>query len=210
MLNRCAVERGPEYRDAGFPKIYSQRVKSINIKTKRDLSISMLRANVLAFVIGIPVAIVQLTLFVILHGALELKVTSDGLPNVLLFFMILLVSIVVHEFIHGLTWKIVANKTSTTITYGVQWKTLTLYAHVNEPLNVNVYRIGGFMPGFVLGIIPYLLSLLLGDTALLVFGIIHTFAAGGDWLILWLLRNLNRETLVQDHPSRAGCYVVGG
>ena len=170
----------------------------------------MLRANILAFVIGIPVMFVQLSLFVILHGAIELKATSDGLPNVLLFFVILLVSIVVPDFIHGLTWKIVANKTSTTITYGVRWKTLTPYAHVNEPLDVNVYRIGGFMPGFVLGIIPYLLSLLLGDTNLLSFGIIHTFAAGGDWLILWSLRNLNREALVEDHPSRAGCYVIEG
>lgn len=169
---------------------------------------SMLRANLIALVIGIPVAIVQLSLFVLFHGAIELKLTSDGFPNALLFFVMLVVSVVLHEFIHGLTWKLFANTASTTITYGVQWKTLTPYAHVNEPLAINVYRIGGFMPGFLLGIMPYLLSLLLSDTTLLVFGVIHTFAAGGDWIILWSLRDLTRGTRVEDHPSRSGCYVI--
>lgn len=68
-------------------------------KPKRDLSISMLRANLVALVIGIPLAILQLTLFVALHGALQVKITWDGL----LFFALLFVSIVVHELIHGLT-----------------------------------------------------------------------------------------------------------
>ncbi len=93
--------------------------------------------------------------------------------------------IVVHELIHGLTWRMVDRKSLATITYGIQWKTMTPYAHVSGLMEVNAYRIGGLMPGLVLGIIPYALSLISGDGNLLWFGVIHTFAAGGDWLILW-------------------------
>ncbi len=181
----------------------------MNVETKRDLSISMLRANLVALVIGIPVAILQLMLFVALHGALQVKITQVRITGGgLLFFVLLLVSIAVHELIHSLTWMWVGKQSGDLITYGFQWKTLTPYAHLKGPLEVNAYRIGGFMPGLVLGIIPYCLSLLLGNHILLWFGVIHTFAAGGDWLILWLLRKLKRGTLVEDHPTRAGCYVV--
>jgi hypothetical protein len=79
---------------------------------------------------------------------------------------------------------------------------------LKEPVEVSAYRIGGFMPGFILGIVPYLLSLLLGNGTLFWFSIVHTAAAGGDWLILWLLRNVRKGTLVEDHPTNAGCYVV--
>jgi len=75
-------------------------------------------------------------------------------------------------------------------------------------MEVNVYRISVFMPGLLLGILPYLLSLLLADANLFWFSLIHTSAAGGDFLILWLIRNVNAGSLVEDHPTNAGCYVI--
>ncbi len=181
-------------------------VKDTLIATnKRDLSISMLRANVIPLLIGIPIAIAQVALFITLHGGLQVQVEW---PGVLLIIAVLLVSIVAHEFIHGLTWRAVGGKSPATIRYGVQWKTLTPYAHVRGLMEVNAYRIGGLMPGLVLGIIPYVLSLLSGDGNLLWFGVFHTLAAGGDGLILWTLRNVKAGTMVEDHPSRAGCYVI--
>jgi len=176
----------------------------INAK-KRDLSISMLRANVIPVLFGIPIAIVQVYLFTTLHGALQGRVEW---LDVLLVIAVLLVSIVVHELIHGITWRLVAKRSPATITYGVHWKTMTPYAHISGPMEVNAYRLGGLMPGLVLGIMPYMLSLVLGNGSLLWFGVIHTFAAGGDGLILWSLRSLKQGTMVEDHPSRAGCYVI--
>jgi hypothetical protein len=94
------------------------------------------------------------------------------------------------------------------IKFGFQWKSLTPYAHLREPVEVNAYRAGAFMPGFLLGILPYLLSLGLGDGNLFWFSLIHTAGASGDWLILWLIRNVRPGTQVQDHPTHAGCYVL--
>jgi hypothetical protein len=178
------------------------------IENRRDLSVSMLRANVAALVIAIPVAILQLTLFVFLHGSQQVIITTAVLLNVLLFFVVLLVSAIAHEFIHGLTWKILGKNSSVVVSYGIQWKTLTPFAHLEGPIEVNIYRLGGFMPGFVLGILPYFFGLLLGNSVLFWFGVFHTMAASGDWLILWLLRDVKGGRLVVDHPSRAGCYVL--
>ncbi len=175
-------------------------------ENKRDLSVSMLRANIVAFFIMIPVAVFQFILFYMLYGLKKTEITVY-LLNLLLFLALLIASIMVHELIHGLAWMGFGKKAFSAIKLGVQWKTLTPYAHLKVPIEVNAYRIGGFMPGFVLGILPFSLSLILGDSNLLWFGIIQTAAASGDWLILWLLRNVKGGMLVEDHPSRAGCYV---
>jgi len=105
-----------------------------------------------------------------------------NLLNLLLFWVLVLASIVVHELIHGLTWMGLGEKSFSALKFGVQWKTLTPYAYLKEPVDVKVYRLGGFMPGFVLGLLPFILSLTLGNGTLLWFSIFQTAAAGGAWL----------------------------
>jgi hypothetical protein len=170
---------------------------------KRDLSISMARANIIVLFTSIPVALIQFLIFIALHGLDNLGATWG--PALLIA---ILLGIFVHELIHGISWVIFGNKPFSAIKFGFQWKTITPYAHLKEPVEVNAYRIGGFMPGFILGILPYILSLVLGDGNLFWFSLVHTAAAGGDWLILWLIRSVKAGTLVEDHPTHAGCYVL--
>ena len=174
------------------------------IENKRDLSIPMSRANVIVMFISLPVVIFQFVGFIGLHGI-------DGLGITWSYFTLIiavLLGILVHELIHGISWVIFGRKPFSAIKFGFQWKSLTPYAHLKEPVDVNPYRVGAFMPGFILGILLYFLSLALGDGNLFWFSLIHTSAAGGDWLILWLIRNVKSGTLVEDHPTNAGCYVI--
>jgi hypothetical protein len=174
------------------------------MQNKRDLSISMARANVVVMFIAIPVVILEFAIFTLLHGMESLEPTWN---SVLLFAAVLL-GVMVHELIHGISWMIFGHKPFSAIQFGFQWKTFTPYAHLKEPTEVNAYRLGAFLPGFILGILTYLLSLLLGDGNLFWFSLVHTSAAGGDWLILWLIRNVQVGMQVEDHPTQAGCYVL--
>jgi Putative zincin peptidase len=171
---------------------------------KRDLSISMARANFVVIFITIPVVILQFAVFVLVYGMKSLDPTWS--PVVLLVAVLL--GVIIHELIHGISWVVFGHKPFSAIKFGFQWKTFTPYAHLKEPVEVNAYRMGGFLPGFILGILPYILSLILGDGNLFWFSLIHTSAAAGDWLILWLIRNVPAGTQVEDHPTNAGCYVL--
>jgi hypothetical protein len=182
----------------------SEREIQIMMENKRDLSISMARANIVVMFVSIPVAILQFTIFVMVHGLRKMETTL----GIGLFLGVLFLGVLAHELIHGLAWVIFGRKPFSTIKFGFQWKTLTPYAHLKEPAEINAYRIGGFMPGFFLGILPYIMSIVLGDGNLFWFGLIHTAAAGGDWLILWLIRNVKAGSQVEDHPTNAGCYVI--
>lgn len=173
---------------------------------KRDLSVSMARANLIALFIAIPVVVLQFVLFGIFHPGTDLSVTW----NFAVFLLVIISGVVIHELIHGVAWMLAGRKPRSSIKFGFQTATLTPYAHLKEPVEVNAYRIGAFMPGLIVGILPFLLCLATGNTNLLWFSLVHTTAAGGDWLILWLIRNVDSGSLVEDHPSQAGCYVIEG
>ncbi len=173
-------------------------------ENKRDLSISMARTTAIVLLISIPVAVLQFLIFSMVQGVKNLQITW----NFSIFLAVVLLGIVVHELIHAISWVIFGHKSFSAIRFGFQWKTLTPYAHLEEPVEVNAYRMGAFTPGLVLGILPYVLSLLFGDGNLFWFSFVHVSAAGGDWLILWLIRNVKSGMLVEDHPTHAGCYVL--
>lgn len=175
------------------------------MENKHDLSISMARANVIVLLISIPVAILQFLLFVILQGPNNLQITW----NFAVFILVILLGIVAHELLHAVGWVLFGHKSFSSVEFGFQWKTFTPYAHLKEPVDVNAYRVSTLLPGLILGILIYLLSLVLGDGNLFLFGLLHTSAAGGDFLILWLIRKVKAGMQVQDHPTRAGCYVIG-
>jgi hypothetical protein len=104
-------------------------------------------------------------------------------------------------------WALFAKKPLSVFKLGFQWKSITPYAHCKEPMDIQPYRVGSFAPGLLLGILPWMASLFTGDILLFLFGLLYTIAAGGDFLILWIIRNVKPGTLVEDHPTNAGCYV---
>jgi hypothetical protein len=174
------------------------------LENKRDLSISMAQANIIVLFLSIPVVILQFAVFLLLHSTDALRLTG----SIALLIIAVLLGVVFHELIHGLSWVIFGHKPFSAIKFGFQWKTLTPYAHLKEPVEVNAYRLGAFMPGFLLGILIYILSLVYGNGDLFWFSLVHTSSAGGDWLILWLIRHVQAGMLVEDHPTNAGCYVL--
>lgn len=176
---------------------------------KTDRSVSLLAANLIAIFFALPLFGGLLPLYAWIWGPQVVNLeTSFQLGHVILFLVAFFGGITIHELLHGITWQFIGRKPRSAIEYGIKWKLLTPYAHVKEPLDVRVYRIGGFMPGLVLGLLPTFAAFILGNGWLLSFGLLFTWTAAGDFTILWLLRNVKPGTLVEDHPDRAGCVLL--
>ncbi len=137
-------------------------------------------------------------------------VTKDP-PQLLLDFLylsaLIFLGIFVHELIHGLTWMILGRKSWNRISYGVCWKYLSPYCYCKDALDCRTYRIGAMAPLFLLGLLPLLASIVIGDFFLLVLGSVFVSAAAGDVSIAWMLRNVPCDHLVLDHPTLPGCLV---
>ena len=173
-------------------------------ETKKDISISMSEAASKSLLIAIPAAIIQAAPFILLHGI----PATPASANMALYGFLLLFGILAHELIHMFAWAFFAKKPLNVFKLGFQWKVLTPYAHCKEPMDIRPYRIGSYAPGLLLGILPWLVSLFTGSILFFLFGLLYTTTASGDFLILWIIRNVRPNTLVEDHPTNAGCYVI--
>jgi len=179
------------------------------LKIKKDLSVSMARANLYSVFFAIPAAAILVAVYLIFWDTAGLIHARFLIYKYFyLSIVILIFSILLHELIHGLTWIWFGKKAVHTIYYGFNLKALSPYAHCREPLNIQAYRWGAAVPGLILGIVPALLGIITGNGIIMLFGLLFTVAAGGDAIILWSLRKENARELVLDHPTRAGCIII--
>ena len=176
---------------------------------KRDLSVSMLDANFYTLLLALPIILI---LGVIFSGIWQFEALIKGFLSLLespfLFILAIIAGIFVHEYLHKIGWMVFGKMPSASITFGFQLKTLSPYAHATQPMEINGYRWGAALPFIVLGIIPAIIGIVLGSPAILLYGMMFVFAAGGDLLILWITRFLKPGTKIEDHPTRAGCYIL--
>jgi hypothetical protein len=177
---------------------------------KRDVSISLERVNLLALPVALVPLLVTLVPFVLLWGDRALLTGGRVLVTWYVLLPALLGGVVLHEAIHGASWALFARKPLRSIQFGIQWKTLTPYAHCTEAMTARAYRLGAAMPALLLGGVPAAAGLALGSGAWLLYGMIFLVAAVGDFIVLWVLRRVPGDVLVEDHPSRAGCTVYDG
>ena len=175
---------------------------------KKDLSISIVKANLYSVIFIIPGILLAFIYFIIWRNNLKAVELQPSVFQRGTFLLAAVLGIVLHELIHGFSWAYFGKKSIETIKFGVYWKKLTPYAHCTEPMEVSAYRLGAMMPGLLLGVFPYLLGVIGGNVLIMFFGLLLTFIAGGDALILWLIRDVKPGQLVEDHPTRAGCYVI--
>ena len=181
---------------------------------KEKLTIDLVWANVFGILILIPIGLLfGLPFYFIWKPQLDIKQYLDSAGPLgaglgfLLIFEILIFGIVLHELIHGIIWAKFAKEGFKSIKFGVLWEMLTPYCHCKEALNVRQYIIGAIAPAIILGIIPSIIAIMTGNLGLLIFGMLFTMAAGGDFLIINLIRKESSSDLVQDHPSEAGCFI---
>lgn len=170
--------------------------------TQEKLTINVFKANVYAILMGIPILIV----YGIPYYLAGHKIAKNSLDGYTLIIG-LIIGVFIHELLHGITWAKFAKNGFNSIKFGIMWKMLTPYCHCKEPLLVKQYLWGAIMPAIVLGFIPAIGAIIFGIYQLLAFALIFTIAAGGDFMIIYLLRNEDKNTLVQDHPSEAGCFI---
>lgn len=191
-------------------------IESSQTYTRRDISISMLAANGYSLLTTGPILILVGLLYGARWGFAQpfaqiidlFKAPGRLLKADLLFLVIFTVGVLVHELIHGVSWMLAGRKHWSNIQFGFQASTLTPYAHIRQPLPAAAYRLGTLMPGLLTGLLPALLGVITGNLGVTLMGGVFILAAGGDLTIFLLLRSVPGAQLVEDHPTRAGCYVL--
>lgn len=180
-----------------------------NLKTggnvAAEYTMSLGRVHLYLLFMVLPVLLIYLGPFLLIWDLHDLR---QGILTYSDYFIpVTLAGIVVHELLHGIIWSFFVPEGLRSIKFGIHWKFLAPYCHCKEPLKVRNYKTGIVMPLLVLGVIPAIAGITLGNGAFLVFGLVFTWVAGGDIISLFMLRKLNNDTYVSDHPDKMGFYV---
>ncbi len=174
---------------------------------KKELLVSVTKANIYACIMAFPVFGIGFYLFYKHNG-----ISAFGLSGYWSIFLTvtMLVLIVVHELIHGITWSIFSKNHFRDIDFGIMKEYMTPYCVCKAPLEKGPYLLGCLMPLILLGILPSIVAIFSGSFFLLLNGLIMIISAGGDIMIAAKLlahKTDKKELLCLDHPTLAGLVV---
>ncbi|GAB3203760.1 hypothetical protein ABID22_002030 [Pontibacter aydingkolensis] len=185
--------------------------------SKVELTMSAGKANLYALFFILPILLLYIPAYILAWPeqfsfsnltSLVAAYKAWLLISPVIMMAVFILGAVVHEMLHGFTWAVFCKRGLKSIKYGVYWAMLTPYCHCQEVLPLRAYILGGIMPGLVMGLLPAIAGLLLGNFLVFLFGLFFSMAAGGDLLVLWMLRHQKKKDLVQDHPDKIGCFVL--
>lgn len=176
---------------------------------KTDLTIGVVKANLLALIIMLPFAVLS---GVIVLSCCSLRSMAESISPLdpLVFLLAMLLLTAVHEGIHGFTWALFAEDHWKAIRFGVIWKALTPYCTCAQPLKRGQYILGAAMPTLVLGIGLTAAAALTGIFWVFILTIAMIFGGGGDFAIILkmlLHRQQGRNAVYYDHPYECGVVV---
>lgn len=172
----------------------------------KNVTVSFAVGNLLGILMGIIPAALLVAMFALVWLGKPVMPPPEGV-GVIHTILILLGGILIHELLHGLGWLLFGRAPLKSIKLGIAWKALSPYAHTSARMPLNGYRWGVLLPGLLLGIVPGLIAVPTGSITLLFCGFLFTAVAGGDFLVLWLLRGLPPDAEVADHPSQVGAVA---
>lgn len=173
--------------------------------TRRDLTIDMNKANLFAILLVIPFSVVGLGVYYLVHRKLDFS--SISLGGVAIAILALTV---VHELIHGACWSIFTPHHFRDVAFGIMQSTFTPYCVCLVPLKKGQHVFGTVMPLILLGIVPMIVGIAIGNLGVLLVGIFMCVGAAGDILIIRMVlgyRSCANEVVYMDHPTDAGGVV---
>jgi hypothetical protein len=170
---------------------------------RSEFTLSVVKVNFYSLIMIFPITAIYLIPYILIWDYTSFEIGRKEFLK--LFIYMLVFGIIIHELLHGLTWAFFTKKGFKSIKFGING--ITPYCHCKEPLKANHYRLGGAMPLIIMGILPSLLGIILGNGLYLSFGIFFSWAACGDIISLFMLRKYDRNTIVSDHPEKMGFYI---
>ena len=176
---------------------------------ENGLSYNFGKINKLVIIWSIPFSVGIIFLFYLLWsntvnfaGELNIIQVNFYIPVVLF-----VISTALHEGLHALAYLVFDNWGFKYLHFGINKNNLNPYCHYSRKLLLWKYIIALLFPGIILGVIPLIIAFIIGNFYLLIYGIVFTLGAIGDFYIVWKLRKYKYNMVVKDHPDMMGCII---
>ena len=172
---------------------------------EQDITFPSTKAIALGLLCALP--------FVALFGAIfrlfliDRAQLSDagGIAFYIMVLVIVAVSVIIHELLHGLGWAIFGKKGWTAIHFNIS--ALMPTCTCQAALTKRQYLAGVLAPFLVLGLGSAIFLLIYPGTISVVTMMVNFVAAGADLMIAVSVCRQPKDVLIADHPNQAG-YIA--
>ncbi len=194
-------------------EIFEEKVRELAKQgyERKDLTVSVVQANVMAIVMMLPAVILFSWIYFMINNQ-NISLAWD-LKTSIISLTLLVVLTVVHEGIHGIVWGIFAEEHFRSIEFGVIWKMLTPYCTYKAELKKKQYVLGAIMPTIIVGIFPGIIAIIFSNSLLFLIALIMIIGGGGDaFIVLKLLlhKENGKDIIYIDHPYECGLVAFEG
>lgn len=202
MKGERKLTEAEQKRKENFERLSEEMIKKGY--SRKDITISLVAANVLAIVVMLP--------FILLMGGFYYWINSDlkmvsGNGDVLIILGGMLICLVIHEVIHGITWSRFTPNGMKDIDFGFVISSFTPYCTCSQPLLRWQYIVGLVMPTLILGFGLTIFAAFTHMGILLGLAEVMILGGGGDFIILLkmvLHKSDSKDILYYDHPYECG------
>ena len=177
-------------------------------KDKRKL---ILWLNLWAFVLFF---IGVVFVFLVIPGSVSVDLTT--IESAMSFFVWAFVAVisfvvyvVVHEWLHGIAFRIFNGNKKEQIKFGIVWQSAMAYCISTIPVKVRAGRLSLMMPVYVVCIPVFIIGLVTQNIWLGLLSIYYFSGSAGDLYYMWKLRKTKGDYFMYEKmPTRTG-YEVG-
>ncbi|TLX76186.1 DUF3267 domain-containing protein [Labilibacter sediminis] len=174
--------------------------KISNVLQMKEIIIKAKEANRIGVLLILPISLVLIIPYLlqwkdeaivsIKEIGLALSVTGNNLVDTLITVftpvVIIAIGVVLHEMIHGL-FMLIFSGNRKAVKFGFRRDPFMPYAHCSKALISRQMIIVCLAPWIILGLVPFVISLVNGNLVLLLFGASMTYAAVGDFIYTILI-----------------------
>ena len=172
---------------------------------ERTITFSSARAITLGLLCALPfVALLGVTFRLFLIDRAQLS-DAGGIAFYIMVLVIVAVSVIIHELLHGLGWAIFGKKGWTAIHFNIS--ALMPTCTCQAALTKRQYLAGVLAPFLVLGLGSAIFLLIYPGTISVVTMMVNFVAAGADLMIAISVCRQPKDVLIADHPNQAG-YIA--
>ncbi|MGX6978741.1 DUF3267 domain-containing protein [Vagococcus elongatus] len=171
-------------------------------KMVKEVTYNSIMVNILGFLCVLPLLA---SYMVVYRKCFYGKLTDTDINITLLIIILLLISMLIHEALHGGGW--VLTKGCTLKNIHIKFNFMMASCHCDKPLTGSKYMFGLVLPFLTLAVGTTLLSFVYPSTLTLFATLVNIALCGGDILLFFRMFPYRHQKII-DHPTKAGFAVV--
>lgn len=171
---------------------------------EKDVTFTAKKATVIGILYSIPfIAILGIIYrFFLIDRAYLTEITGSSFY--LMFISVVIISVVIHELLHGIGWSVSSGNGWQTVRFNIN--ALMPSCACKSPLKKQQYLFGVLLPLCVLGTASTIFLFVYPGTVAILTMLVNFVAAGADLIIASNVLK-ERDSLIVDHPTEAG-YIA--